>query len=134
MFVGKQIQSIVVNSKTSAKIEGLRPYTEYSIYIRGYAHESGAGPKSEIVTVRTDPDSEYSVTSYIIHTKSGLAPDSEYMTQVKHKLYNTYKVRTHPDSEYNVTSQVKIIHDKLYNTDKVKTHLNIENKLQVKSV
>ena len=56
------------------------------------------------------------------------------MTQVKHKLYNTYKVRTHPDSEYNVTSQVKIIHDKLYNTDKVKTHLNIENKLQVKSV
>ena len=83
----------MVNSKTSAKIEGLRPYTEYSIYIRGYAHESGAGPKSEIVTVRTDPD-----------------------------------------SEYNVTSQVKISYDKLYNTDKVKTHLNIENKLQVKSV
>ena len=56
------------------------------------------------------------------------------MSQVKHKLYNTYKVSALPDSEYNVTSQVKISYDKLYNTDKVKTHLNIENKLQVKSV
>ncbi|XP_061170773.1 protogenin B-like [Saccostrea echinata] len=51
----KQIQSIVVNSGTSAKIEGLKPYTNYSIYIRGYIN-SGPGPKSRVVRVTTHPD------------------------------------------------------------------------------
>lgn len=52
---GKQIQSMVVNGKTSAKIEGLRPYTEYAISIRGYASNSGAGPKSDLIKARTLP-------------------------------------------------------------------------------
>ncbi|XP_062599524.1 protogenin B-like [Saccostrea cucullata] len=51
----KQIQSIVVNSGTSAKIEGLKPYTNYSIYIRGYSN-TGPGPKSQVVTVTTHAD------------------------------------------------------------------------------
>lgn len=70
MCTGKQIQSMVVNGKTSAKIEGLRPYTEYAISIRGYASNSGAGPKSDLIKARTLPSSKFKSSSHESHSLS----------------------------------------------------------------
>lgn len=55
---------MVVNGKILVKIEGLRLYIEYVIFIRGYVSNSGVGSKFDFIKVRIFFSSKLKFLSY----------------------------------------------------------------------